>query len=44
MGRITVYLAEDVDRKLRRHCFEHGLEVSEVAAEAVTKFVKKLDT
>lgn len=40
--RITVYLDPDVGVKLRRHCFENGLQVSEIAAEAVTKFVQKL--
>lgn len=40
--RITVYLDPDVGMKLRRHCFEHGLEVSDVAADAITKLVNKL--
>ena len=40
--RITVYLDPDVGVKLRRHCFENGLQVSDVAAEVVTKFVRKL--
>jgi hypothetical protein len=40
--RITVYLDPDVGVKLRRHCFENGLQVSDIAAEAVTKFVSKL--
>lgn len=40
--RITVYLDPDVGVKLRRHCFENGLQVSDVAAEAVTKYVGKL--
>jgi hypothetical protein len=41
--RITVYLEPDVGVKLKRHCFENGLQVSDVAAEAVTKYVSKLE-
>lgn len=40
--RITVYLDPEIGVKLRRHCFENGLQVSEIAAEAVTKYVNRL--
>jgi hypothetical protein len=42
VDRITVYLAPEVGQKLRRHCFENRLEVSEVAGEAVARFVESL--
>jgi hypothetical protein len=41
-ARITVYLDPDVAMKLRRHCFENGLQVSDTAAVAVTEYVAKL--
>ena len=40
--RITVYLEPEVGTKLRRHCFENGLEVSDTAAVAVSEYVAKL--
>jgi hypothetical protein len=41
-ARVTVYLGLDVAAKLRRHCFENGLELSDVAAEAINGFVAAL--
>jgi len=41
-ARITVYLEPEVAEKLRRHCFEEGLQVSDLAAAAITRFVAKL--
>ena len=42
LARITVYLDPDVAMKLKRHCFENGLQVSDLAAQAVSKYVAKL--
>jgi hypothetical protein len=42
VARVTVYLPPDVAMKLRRHCFEHGLDISEVAGRAVERYVAKL--
>lgn len=41
-ARVTVYLELDVAAKLRRHCFENGLELSEIAADAINGFVTTL--
>lgn len=41
-ARVTVYLELDVAAKLRRHCFENGLELSDVASEAINGFVATL--
>ncbi|MFS8065423.1 MAG: hypothetical protein ACMG6S_03530 [Byssovorax sp.] len=42
LARITVYLDPAVAQKLRRHCFENSLQVSDTAAEAITIYVDKL--
>jgi hypothetical protein len=41
-ARVSAYLELDAAAKLRRHCFENGLELSEVAAKAIECFVAKL--
>ncbi len=41
-ARVTVYLELDAAARLRRHCFENGLELSEVAAEAIEALVTRL--
>ncbi len=41
-ARVTVYLGLDAAAKLRRHCFENGLELSDVAGKAIERFVAKL--
>lgn len=41
-ARITVYLDPATAITLRRHCFEHGLQVSDYAAAAITEHVSKL--
>lgn len=41
-ARVTVYLELDVAAKLRRHCFENGLELTDVASEAINGFVATL--
>lgn len=38
-ARLTVYLDPTDAQKLRRHCFEHGLDISDVAAEAIGHLV-----
>lgn len=42
VARVTVYLSPDAAMKLRRHCFDNGLELSEVAGKAVERYVAKL--
>lgn len=42
VARVTVYISPDAALKLRRHCFENGLEISEVAGKAVERYVAKL--
>lgn len=42
LARITVYLEPAVAMKLKRHCLENGLQVTDIAAKAVTTYVAKL--
>ena len=42
VARVTVYLSPDAALKLRRHCFDNALELSEVAGKAVERYVAKL--
>ena len=42
LARITVYLDPTVAQKLRRHCFENSLQVSDTSADAITIYVDKL--
>lgn len=41
-ARLTVYLDPSDAQKLRRYCFDHGLELSDVAADAIGKLVADL--
>jgi hypothetical protein len=42
LSRITVYLAPPIAEKLRRHCFDNELELSDVSAEVLTAWVENL--
>ena len=42
LARITVYLEPAVAMKLKRHCLENGLQVTDLAAKAVSSYVAKL--
>ena len=42
LARITVYLEPAVAMKLKRHCLENGLQVTDLAAKAVSNYVAKL--
>jgi hypothetical protein len=42
LARVTIYLEPEVALKLRRYCFENGLEVSEVGAKVLGKWTTKL--
>lgn len=42
LARVTIYLEPNVAMKLRRHCFENGLEVSEVGAKVLSKWATRL--
>jgi hypothetical protein len=41
-ARITVYISVLAAVKLRRHCFENGLEISEVAGRELEEMVERL--
>jgi hypothetical protein len=41
-ARLTVYLDPSDAQKLRRYCFDNGLELSDVAADAIGKLVSSL--
>lgn len=41
-GRLTVYVDLDVAAKLRRHCFEQGLELSGECERAISEYVARL--
>ena len=41
-ARITVYVSVPLAAKLRRHCFENGLELSEVAGSALETAINAL--
>ena len=40
--RLSVYVAPEIGERLRHYCFRHHLEVSEVLAPIIGKFVTKL--
>ncbi len=40
--RLTVYLDEETAVRLRTHCFQQGLEMSAVGAEAIAKAMEKV--
>jgi len=42
LTQLSIYLEMGVGDKFRRYCFEHGLKMSEVAAQVMTKFIAKL--
>ena len=41
-ARVTVYLNVDTAERLRRHAFERGEEISEIAAKAIEQMVSSL--
>lgn len=41
-ARLTVYVSVETAAKLRRHCFDNGLELSEVVSRVVERHVAKL--
>ena len=41
--RLTVYLDEETAVRLRTHCFQNGLEMSAVGAEAIAKAMAKVE-
>ena len=40
-GRIAVYLAPDIDLRLRRYCFESGRSITEVAGDMLSESIAK---
>jgi hypothetical protein len=41
-GRLTVYVPLDVAAKLRRHCFEHAIDLTDECAKAISEYVRRL--
>ena len=41
-ARVTVYLSVPAAAKLRRHCFENGLDLSDVAALALEEAIDRI--
>lgn len=42
MGRLTVYIPLDVATKLRRYCFEQGIELTGECSRAIAEHVGRL--
>jgi hypothetical protein len=42
LGRVTVYVDQESNAKLKRYCFTHGVTASDLCAPAVLAFIESL--